>query len=166
MKRLALLLAVQVALVAVWLLVERGREPEPPFAAERLDEPAPPLAVELRGLAVTAVEFGDQPLLVHFWATWCVPCREELPSLLQAARATDLRLLALTDEDWPVIETFFAGQVPEEVARDPGGEARTRFRVSGLPDTFVLRDDGRVIARVGGARDWSRRGAREFLSQF
>ena len=166
MKRLALLVAVQVALVVIWLLVERGRAPEPPFSVERLDEPAPPLAVELKDLGVTAVEAGDQALLVHFWATWCVPCREELPSLLQAARAADLRLLALTDEEWPVIEAFFAGQVPAEVARDPGGEARSRFRVSGLPDTFVLGADGRVIARVGEARDWSRRGAREFLSQF
>lgn len=148
---------VQAALIAGYLLVERARRPEAPFAWEPLDEPTPALAATRDG---EPAPLPDGPHLVHFWATWCAPCVEELPSLLAAGEATGVPVVAVTDEPWHVVERWFGGEVPDGVVVDPDGAAR--WRVSGLPDTFVVRGD-RVVARMGGPRDWRAREARRRL---
>ena len=163
MAVVAICVAVQIVLVVAYFLVERTRRPEAVFATEPLDEPAPGLTAETRSGAVDLAALGDQPVLVHFWATWCVPCREELPGLVEAARTADLRLLAVTDEPWDTVATFFHGEIPSGIVRDPVGDAARRFGVSGLPDTFLIARGGRIVTRIGGARDWSGRKATAFL---
>ena len=150
----------QVALVGGYLVVERGRATEVPFLAETLDLQAPQVVFEGRD---GAVELGEGRTIVHFWATWCGPCITELPSLLAAAEAEDVPLVAATDEPWPVVQRFFDGEVPDAIVRDPGAAAGAAYEVSGLPDTFVVKD-GRVVARVGGPRDWTDAAARRWLS--
>lgn len=143
--------------VELWL---RSDPAEAPFRWEALDEPLPAAPFERDGQRLAPLEGR---VIVHFWATWCAPCRVELPSLLEAAERDGVRLIAATDEDWAAVERFFDGEVPTAIARDPGGAARGAFGVSGLPDTFVVRD-GRVVARVGGPRSWSGEAGRAFLT--
>lgn len=166
MRRIVIVLAVQAALVAGYFLVESSRAPEAPFGSERLDEPAPALRVDTQEGTVELVSLRDQAVLVHFWATWCLPCRDELPGLLDASRAAGVPLLAVTEEPWEKVAPFFGGKIPPEVVRDPAGDAARRFRVSGLPDTFVVAGGERIVARMGGARDWSTHGAGAFLQSF
>ncbi len=63
-----------------------------------------------------------------------------------------------------LVQRYFEGQVPEPIVRDPGGATRAayQYQVSGLPDTFVV-EDGRIVARVGGPRDWTLPAARRFV---
>lgn len=150
---LAAVLALQAAIVALVTYTDAGRQPEPPFVWERLDEPAP---------AVLGDRLGEGRVVVHFWATWCAPCRTELPALLDAADDEGVVLLAATDEPRGVVERYFGRDVPAAVIEDPDGVARSAFGVSGLPDTFLV-EDGRVVARVGGPRDWTSRAGRRFL---
>lgn len=156
-----LFLSLQMALIGIYLAVEATRET--PFLVEKLDYLAPPLHLEGR---LGRVELATEGVvLVHFWATWCVPCRKELPGLLAAAHQANVPILAISDEPWPAIEAFFGGTLPEGVLRDPGGEGARAFQVSGFPDTFVV-DTGRVVGRIGGARDWEQVGPRRFLRGF
>ncbi len=157
----AVLVGVQLLLVGGYLAVEGSRSTPTPFAVEVLDESAPPLALARDG---TGLDRPSGPHLVHFWATWCAPCQEELPGLLEVARVEGVPLVAVTDEPWPVVERYFDDAVPDAIAQDPSGDAAATWRVSGLPDTFVVRDD-RVVGRMGGPRDWRTPEARDFLRE-
>jgi thiol-disulfide isomerase/thioredoxin len=157
----AALIGVQFALAGLYFAVEAGRPVPTPFSVEVLDVPAPALSVTRGGVPMTQ---PSQPHLVHFWATWCAPCLEELPGLLTEAEASGVPILAVTDEPWPVVERYFKKQVPDGVVRDPSGEVAGSWRVSGLPDTFVVRD-GRLVGRMGGPRNWQTPEARDFLRE-
>jgi thiol-disulfide isomerase/thioredoxin len=153
------LVAVQLAAVLVYRAVEmwRARNAKP-FVAEQLTSgtPAPVLDVEGGPARVPAT---GKVVLIHFWATWCPPCREELPGLL--ALGDELRgtgrfeLFAVSvDEDWATVERYFAGNVPAGVVRARDGDAHRRYGVSTLPDSYLVDREGRLVERFGGARDW------------
>lgn len=156
------LFGLQALLLLGYLGLEASRrDPGTAFAVEALDEAAPPLEIEHAGRLRSVPE---SPHIVHFWATWCAPCVQELPSLLAAAEAEGLPVLAVTDEPWPTVQAWFNGVIPSAVVRDRPGEALQAWQVSGLPDSFVV-VDGRIKARMGGVRDWSSRDARRFLRE-
>lgn len=161
LKVLGGVVVLQLVLVGLYLAVEATRSEPSHFAMETLDEPVPPLTIERAGLGVAP---PGGPHLVHFWATWCAPCAEELPGLLEAADDAEVPLLAVTDEDWAVLEPWFGGEVPDAIVRDPSSGAAAAWGVSGLPDTFVVRE-GRIVARMGGPRDWRSPGAEELLDE-
>lgn len=144
------LLALQAVLLAGYLTLDAA-EPDAPFLWERLELPAP-----------ASLDVGGGMVVVHFWATWCGPCLAELPELLTVAEDEGVRLIAVTDEAASVVQRFFHGEVPAAIAIDPTGHARRDYGVSGLPETFLVRD-GRVVARVGGPRSWDTQAGRRFL---
>ena len=98
---------------------------------------------------------GSGPTLLHFWATWCAPCRRELPALL--ALAADLQhvtVVAVSNESWSAIRAHFGGAAPRWVARDPGGELGRALGVGPLPDTYLLDSTGVARRRIAGAAAW------------
>ena len=110
---------------------------------------------------------SHRPVLLHFWATWCEPCRKELPVLLKwsetaTARRGEVLLISL-DENWAAISHFFDGNIPPVVVREPAGELRQAYGVSTLPVTYVLRSGG-VVARIQGARNWDSNAAQQVLT--
>jgi thiol-disulfide isomerase/thioredoxin len=125
-------------------------------SAAARDPSAPITPIELRG---TPFDRG----LLHFWATDCAPCRDELPALLEVSRDERVPVIAIaTDADWSRVEAFFEREVPSEVVRDEAGFART-LGVATLPDTYVV-DRGRATRRIAGAIDWRKPSTRAWLT--
>jgi thiol-disulfide isomerase/thioredoxin len=163
----------QTGAVLVYRWVEHARKERttsPPFQHEQLlARPAPEVTLTgADGSRRHLSDFRGRPVLLHFWATWCPPCKAELPALLALGRELDreqgVRVVALaTDADWNSIRSFFGGLVPDEVALDETGNAAGTFEVSVLPDTYLVDADGWFIQRFGGARDWSSEAARALL---
>ncbi len=173
---IAALAAIQVAAYLVYRAVERSREPRAAsirFEGERLrgTEAAPALdGVRADGSTVAVAWPTDRVRVVHFWATWCKPCRTELPGLLALSR--DLRprgidLIAVAvDDDWTDIRAFFDGEVPPEVVVATDPDVHKRFGVSTLPDSYVVDRTGKLVERFHGARDWRTTAARSHLVGF
>jgi len=172
----AALAGLQLAALLVYRVVEGSRSEEERavrFAAERLRgaEAAPAFdAARVDGTAVRVSWPAARARIVHFWATWCEPCRQELPGLLALARELEGRgvemLAVAVDDEWDQVRDFFGGQPPPEVviARDPS--AHKRYGVSTLPDTYLIDRAGKLLERVHGARDWRSAAARDHLLTF
>jgi thiol-disulfide isomerase/thioredoxin len=167
------ILAAQVGAVLVYRAVDRQRGTPPSaltFTHERLTPRAAP-DLELLGPDGTRQRLSahrGSPVLLHFWATWCPPCKAELPALLALGRDLERdggpRVIAVaTDPDWEAISRFFDGRVPSQIVRDANGDAAGAFEVSTLPDTYLVSAEGQLVLRFGGARDWSNERARSLL---
>jgi thiol-disulfide isomerase/thioredoxin len=167
----AVLVGAQIAAVVVYRVIERSRVADPgSFASERLagSPVAPDLVLERAdGSRLRLADLAGRVRLVHFWATWCPPCVEELPGLLATSRELEprgLTLLAISmDKDWAQIRRFFPDEVPAEVVRAGAADAHRRYDVASLPDTYLVDETGRLTRRYGGARDWRRGAAIEHL---
>ena len=153
------LLVVQALMLAGWWLVEHeggpaDPTPEPTVAFERTSGPAPELEFTRRDASTDVLSVEAEKVVVHFWATWCPPCREELPSLLRWADRSGVSLLAVSvDPTWDAVDRFLPGTVPSTVVlADP--EAARRWSAHGLPTTFVV-EHGSLVWVARGPVDWN-----------
>ncbi len=108
------------------------------------------------GSTVDLESWIGRPFVLHFWASWCAPCRRELPELLRADSAR--RVLAVSlDTDWRSVRSFFGrGDVPQQVARERDRTLARTLGVGALPDTYLIDAQGCAHRRIRGARDWRR----------
>ena len=100
----------------------------------------------------------DKPVLVSFWATWCPPCVQEMPSLEAMARRLGDRatILAVSvDENWDAIRKFFPHGTPLTVLLDPSKAVPASFGTSQFPESFLVDPSGHVRYAFINQRDWS-----------
>ncbi len=125
----------------------------------------------LQGPQVRLSQFRGQVVLVNFWATWCPPCRAEMPSIERLYRAyasRGLAILAVDDEraGSAVVEGFQRNLVLSfPILLDSSGDVSTLYGVRGLPTTVIVDREGRIASVDFGARDWSDRAARELIEK-
>ncbi len=146
--------------------------PQPPSGVRQLGridrshagEPAPPIAVEAQGGTTTTVAAlvaaAHRPVLVNLWATWCVPCRAEMPALDALAKARGAKLVVLpVSEDlegWRAVSRFFTpARFPALTTWvDQPGSYAVKLGVAGLPVSILYGADGREKWRVNGPLKW------------
>jgi len=106
---------------------------------------------DLHGRTWTRKGLAGKVALVNFWATWCPPCRKEIPDLnaLQARFAGQgLVILGITDEEASQVAPFAAAQkMAYPALLDPGRAVHQRFRIDGIPKSFVYDRDGKLVAQ-------------------
>ena len=125
----------------------------------------------LDGRTVRLSGHQGKVILLNFWATWCPPCRAEMPSmerLYQAYRDRGLVILAISSDRMgrSVVEPYVQERgLTFPVLLDPGAEVFSQYGVRGLPTSYLLDRQGRVFSADVGARDWSGTAAREAVER-
>jgi len=140
--------------------------PDSPYAEMAVvrykDEPeAPDFTLQtLEGRTVTLSALRGQVVFLNFWATWCPPCREEMPSierLYRALRDQGLVVLAVDVDESPERVAKFVKdfRLGFPVLLDAGSHVFSSYGAPGLPTTILIDRQGRVIGGALGPRDWA-----------
>jgi peroxiredoxin len=141
--------ALALRLTPAAVVLEPGAQ-APDFAAVDLATAAPASLATYRG----------QVLLLNVWATWCHPCRLEMPSMERLHRrlaGTDFRVVAVSvDREGPRVVRDFVREfgLTFDVLHDRGGEIERRYQTTGVPESFVIDRRGVIVQKVVGAADW------------
>lgn len=123
-------------------------------AALQVGESAPDFALVLEdGSHLRLSDLQGRPVVVNFWATWCGPCRVEMPELMRAATEDpDLVFLAVNVQETRDTVIPFANEfdMATPVVIDPDGSIKTRYEVRGLPTTVFINRAGEIGALYAG----------------
>ncbi|HEY3837594.1 MAG TPA: TlpA disulfide reductase family protein [Bryobacteraceae bacterium] len=111
------------------------------------------------GRTYTKADFGGKLLILNFWATWCPPCREELPSLDALQRtlgSKGLVVLAVSvDKDDKAYRDFLtANKVAITTARDPGQDINREYGTVQFPESYIIDQNGRVVEKIISSTNW------------
>src|SRR6202008_994502 len=132
---------------------------DPQFAAamakleddDKVHQTADFTLTDLNGKPWTLRDLRGKVVLLNFWATWCPPCRKEMPdleTLYQQFKDQGLLILAISDEDPGTVKPFIAQQkVTYPILLDPGRKVNDLFQIEGIPKTFVYDRNGKLVAQ-------------------
>jgi len=151
--KLALLGAVAVAAAEVWLRARDAAEPPLENAAPAFTLP------DLQGKPVSLQALRGRVVAVNFWATWCGPCREEIPELSRVYAANKdkcFEMLGIAEESGgrdDVADSARRFGINYPVLLDDGGRIGEAFKIPGYPRTYLIDHEGRVRRTFTGAVD-------------
>ena len=135
-------LAALALLGGTWFAASAWLEPEP------APLPALPELTHLDGAKLATERLKGRPVVINLWATWCPPCRRELPMLAQAAAETTVPILLVNQgEPAGTVADYLSarGIAPDAVVLDRGSEMSARLESGALPTTLFVDAEGRVV---------------------
>jgi peroxiredoxin len=112
------------------------------------------------GRPVTLEQYRGRVVLLNLWATWCEPCRVEMPSLERLSRrlgSDGFRVVAVSiDEDGDAVVAAYARQLglSFDILHDRSAAIRLAYQATGVPESWVINRDGVIIKKVIGAAEW------------
>jgi cytochrome c biogenesis protein CcmG/thiol:disulfide interchange protein DsbE len=134
-----------------------GRLPSALIGRPAPDTPLPPLAgVTKDGAPIPGIATGDfngAVSLVNVWASWCVPCADEAPLLMQIAQDKRIRMVGINYKDQAENARRFIARYGNPfvtIGADPSGRAGIEWGVYGVPETFIVDRAGRVAYKLVG----------------
>lgn len=155
-----------VCLLVVALLASEAQPSDHPFKALGLIkrapvQPAPDFTVPAPdGASIALADYAGKVVFINFWATWCAPCRLEMPAmerLYKQFKEAGLVVVAISfdAEGEPVVTPFVRENgFTFPVGLDPRMALAKRYGVRGLPSSFLIDRDGNLVAQAIGPRDW------------
>ncbi len=136
------------------------------LGGELVDRPAPPIRLQDgQGNEHSLADFRGKVVFLNFWASFCVPCREEMPSmeaLVRQYESQGMVMLAVSqDPEVGDMNGFMQQFLPGErssmtVLWDSQGETARRYGTELIPETYIIDRNGTIIARFVNAYDWTR----------
>ena len=166
MRRLAWLSVVLLACLPLLILSGCYSGSRPP----RIGTAAPDFTVQDSQNKVTLSQFHGQVVVLNFWATWCAPCVEEIPSLVEMQRrmkAKGVTVLAVSvDVDEGAYKQFVKDHnVNLMTVRDPSGKSNGLYGTFKFPETYIIDRNGVMRRKFIGAVDWTEPEITEFLGK-
>ena len=123
--------------------------------------PAPVITVNtLDGKPLNLSDLKGKVVLLNFWATWCPPCREEIPSMMKlnsamAGKPFQMVAVSIDEGGVPAIESFFkTSGFSLPAYTDPDNRAAKVYGITGVPETFIIDKKGILIKKVIGPMAW------------
>lgn len=163
-RRALLMLPVAAGLFAAVSLLDRMRSPQSAgldLSVHTRPRELPNLRFSVGGTPTSLAAFRGRVVLLNVWATWCPPCREEMPTLdrLQAALGGpgfEVVALSIDHGGLPVVRDFFDGTRIKHLQPylDTFGDAQSNLAVTGVPLTLLIDREGREIGRKLGPAVW------------
>ena len=154
MKRLLTIVPVLVLLAFAGMFVIRGLKDPTVIPEALVGKPMPAVALPpLKGGAAGPLkETLKGPTLVNFFASWCAPCIQEAPALM-AMKSQGIRIVGVAYKDAPEASKAFLNRYGDpfaEIRVDRDGRAGIEFGVSGVPETFLVSETGKILAKHSG----------------
>lgn len=117
------------------------------------------VAATLEGKNIDIKDYKGKYVFLNFWATWCPPCREEMPSmevLYKELKGEKFDILAISVGESPETVRAFLKTNPYTfpIALDPSGSLGSIFASRGIPTTYIINPEGKAIGGVIGGREW------------
>ncbi len=165
----------KIALVSVLILVSAGiyialqeQEPKEPPIKKFLEKNDPYISFSLPSLKRGVIDtrnFEGKVILINFWATWCAPCKEEMPSMqtlynkLNKKYPNQFEMLAVNidTQDVPLTVQMYALDLKLKfpILLDTNGAIKTKYNTTGVPETFIVDKKGKIFKVYIGAVDWN-----------
>ncbi|HEX9079191.1 MAG TPA: TlpA disulfide reductase family protein [Desulfuromonadaceae bacterium] len=125
------------------------------------NNPAPEVVVNsLNGTPLKLSDLKGKVVLLNFWATWCPPCRSEIPSMMKlntamAGKPFQMVAVSVDEGGQPAIESFFhASGFSLPAYTDPDNRAAKTYGITGVPETFIIDKQGVIVKKVVGPLEW------------
>ena len=146
---------------AIHIIPTSERKPAPDF-----------LLANLQGGNSGLADYNNKLVLLNFWATWCIPCRQEMPSmeaLWNKYRAQGLVVIAIAMDEGPAQRVSLFQQklnLSFPILLAPNDETGSVYEVSGLPASYLIDHEGKIISRIIGSLDWASPEIDRVIAQF
>lgn len=136
----------------------------------RIGSLAPDLTIQDSDRTLTLSQYRDQVVVLNFWATWCPPCVEEMPSLVEMQRRMRDKGITVVAVSIDVDENAYQKFVKDHAAnlltiRDPGQKTPNLYGTHGWPETFIIDRNGVMRRKFIGPVDWTDAEITGFLSK-
>jgi peroxiredoxin len=127
--------------------------------------------LDTKGKTWNLTELEGQVVFVNFWATWCAPCREEMPSMQRLYKSLPVetfKMLAILNNDKPAFGEQMAAKlgVTFPILIDPDNKIGQAYGLTGVPETFIVDKQGVLREKIIGPAPWDSPGARQMLLKY